>query len=370
MRRKFKKHALLAPQLVFCIGFYQCGEQVTAESKSRLKHVRHELFIRTRVHVLQINSAVLDMIFEVEVSTIRKTSNFVELVRIFKMEVHRALAVVRALSVGNLDFLNITFLKTQECKPSVHLPEPVLKLFCPRFFLKKILKFHNLQLPHTENEVARSDFIAERAANLRDAEREFRMIRVYDVLKIDEHALCGLGPQVDGRVGTVYRTDGRFKHHIELSRLGKCALALRTLGDIVKMVGTETSFALLALHQRVAESAHVPARLPHLWVHQNRRVDAVHVVARVDKVAPPQIFYILLQCHAKRSIVPRAGESAVSLGPLVHKPAPLAQRHYFFHHSFFVHNVLLLYCLACPVASFALLSGGDNVHTVRKALLA
>ena len=69
----------------------------------------------------------------------------------------------------------------------------------------------------------------------------------------------------------------------------------------------------------------MPTRLPHLLIHQNRRIHTVHVVALVNKPAPPQIHNIPLQRYAKRTVIPCATQAAINIRALVNKTAAFTQ---------------------------------------------
>ena len=68
--------------------------------------------------------------------------------------------------------------------------------------LDEELHLHLLELAGAEDEVARRDLVAERLADLPDAERRLAARRGQHVRVVDEDALRGLGPQV-GQPGLV-----------------------------------------------------------------------------------------------------------------------------------------------------------------------
>ena len=76
------------------------------------------------------------------------------------------------------------------------------------------------------------------------------------------------------------------------------------------------------------------ARFPHFRIHQDRRIDAAHVVAILHEHAPPELLDIILELDAQRAVVPGAGEAAVDLGAGIDEAAPLAQGDYLFHQVF------------------------------------
>ncbi|RYC73430.1 hypothetical protein G112A_00358 [Candidatus Nanosynsacchari sp. TM7_G1_3_12Alb] len=79
------------------------------------------------------------------------------------------------------------------------------------------------------------------------------------------------------------------------------------------MISTKSSMTLSTFNKRVSEGIHMPTRLPDLLIHQNRRIDAVHIIALVDKPTPPQIHDITLQLHAQRAVIPGTAQAAVHI---------------------------------------------------------
>jgi hypothetical protein len=89
--------------------------------------------------------------------------------------------------------------------------------------MDEVFHLHLLELARAEDEVARGDLVAERLADLGDAERQLHAAGVDDVLEVHEHALRRLGPQVgDGR-GVGHGADVRLEHHVERARRGEAA---------------------------------------------------------------------------------------------------------------------------------------------------
>ena len=76
--------------------------------------------------------------------------------------------------------------------------------------------------------------------------------------------------------------------------------------------------------QRINKRINMPARLPYLLIHQNCRIDTVHVIAFIDKVPPPQLHNIPLQRYAKRTVIPCAAQAAIDIRTLVNKTAAFA----------------------------------------------
>ena len=75
----------------------------------------------------------------------------------------------------------------------------------------------------------------------------------------------------------------------------------------------------------------MPTGLPDLRRHDDSGFEADDVVALAGHGVPPEFLDVALEFRAQRAVVPKAVDAAVNLGGLVNEPAPLAQRHDFFH---------------------------------------
>ena len=75
----------------------------------------------------------------------------------------------------------------------------------------------------------------------------------------------------------------------------------------------------------------VTARFPDPRMHEDRRVEALDVIARAHHRVPPAILEVLLELDAERAVVPHRPGAAVDLGGLEDEAAPLAERHELLH---------------------------------------
>jgi hypothetical protein len=87
---------------------------------------------------------------------------------------------------------------------------------------------------------------------------------------------------------------------------------------------------LFAIDHGIGEVFNVTGCFPHARVHEDRRIEALDVVAQ-RHLLPPCILDITQKLHAERAVVPGAVEPAVNFRGLKHKPAPLSERNEFFH---------------------------------------
>ena len=85
------------------------------------------------------------------------------------------------------------------------------------------LQFHLFELAGAEGEVSRVDFVAERLADLRDAERNLLTRNFEDRFELREDGLRGFRAEISDALGILDWTDVGLEHQIEL--LGWCKKA-------------------------------------------------------------------------------------------------------------------------------------------------
>src|SRR5579863_174400 len=91
--------------------------------------------------------------------------------------------------------------------PLVTLVAPVLEPSLGVVGWDVVLELHLLELPRPENEVAGSDLVAERLADLSRAKRRLQVLGLQDIGKIDEMALRSFRAQVGHRALVLDRAD-------------------------------------------------------------------------------------------------------------------------------------------------------------------
>src|SRR3989449_2991913 len=225
-------------------------------------------------------------------------------------------------------------------QPLHPLLAPELEPLLVRPRLHEELHLHLLELPGPERKVSGRDLVAERLADLGDAERDLLPGRLQHIEKVDVDPLRRLRPQVDDGRGLLDGAHERLEHEIEHARGGEGPLAPaywtlrgRLAGGALDagVVRAEPVLAMLAVDQRIGESRDVPRRLPYLGVHQDGGIEALDVVALVNQRAPPALLDVLLELDAERPVVPHGPEAAVDLRRLKHEAASLGERHELLH---------------------------------------
>jgi len=105
--------------------------------------------------------------------------------------------------------------------------------------------------------------------------------------------------------------------------------------NFVGLIGPKTAFAGFTVNHRIAERVHMAAGLPDFRVHDDGGFEADDIVAQLDHVAPPQLLDVALEFGTERTVIPKTVDAAVNFRGLINEPAPLAQRHDFFHQGIF-----------------------------------
>ncbi len=223
----------------------------------------------------------LRVLGEVVVAAVRDALELAPAPRVLELHVRGSDAVVREL-VGIVRTQPQHLRRDAEVLvPAEALLAPVLVPLLRVFGRDEELHLHLLELTGAEDEVARRDLVAERLADLRDAERRLLARRRLHVLEVDEDALRGLRAQVRDRRVVLHRTDVGLEHQVEVAGLGERVLhaAVRARARLRQLVRPEPLLAVLAVHQGVREGLQVAAGLPDLGGHQDRRIEAHDVVA-------------------------------------------------------------------------------------------
>jgi hypothetical protein len=224
--------------------------------------------------------------------------------------------------------------------PLLPAVDPILVPLLGARRLDEELHLHLFELAGAENEVTGRDLVAEALADLTDAERRLAARGGHHIGKVHEDALRGLGPQIVQAFLGFDRAEVRLQHHVEFARFGPLArvtgvgianvgqpvgrrMAVLGLVRLDEMVCAITLVRDQRLHQRVVEHLDVAGCHPHFARQDDRGVEADDVVATGDHRAPPLPLDVLLEFHAKRSVVPRRFRASVDLAGLKHKTTPL-----------------------------------------------
>ncbi|MPM64123.1 hypothetical protein SDC9_111009 [bioreactor metagenome] len=126
-----------------------------------------------------------------------------------------------------------------------------------------------------------------------------------------------------------------FKHHVKLANARKFLFAAFGAGDAlffdiishllmapavgmhIKAVGmgivlnqlvrAKPRLATFAVHKRVVKIHNVPGSHPDLGIHENGSVHTHIIRAFLNEFSPPCLFYIILELHTQRTIIPGVG---------------------------------------------------------------
>src|SRR3989338_287677 len=123
----------------------------------------------------------------------------------------------------------------------------------------------------------------------------------------------------------------RFKHQVKLFYIGKFSvtgravdrrdiyrllllvLRLRTVCCFQTVVRSKPLMTLFTFNQGISEVLNMSARLPDLWVHNDRRVQTDHIRLLLDKKLPPLAFNIVFQQNTEWTVIPAVRHSSINL---------------------------------------------------------
>src|SRR5262249_14973775 len=151
--------------------------------------------------------AVLAVTSQIEVGPVGDTLELGPAEGKLVLDVDAPLGVVRQL-VGAMRSLAQPFARDREVEVPAHpLRAPVVEALVVLPRADEVLELHLLELPRAEEEVPGGDLVAERAADLRDAEGQLQARGLEHVPEVDEGALRGLGSEVGDVRGVLDRAD-------------------------------------------------------------------------------------------------------------------------------------------------------------------
>ena len=255
------------------VGVAQQRQHRPAEARGGLDHVRDVALAGLRVLPLELLARELRVLGEVEVAAVGDALELAPGAGVEVLDVARPGGVVRELLLGVRPQAQVLAPDAQPRVPVQALLAPVLVPLLGLVGRDEELHLHLLELERAEDEVRGRDLVAERLADLRDAERRLLAREAQRRLEVQEDALRGLGAQEDGRALLLHRPDRGLEHQVERARLGQVAAADRALdrlrilaarlGLLLQRVQPEAPLALAeALHERVARSPRGARRPP------------------------------------------------------------------------------------------------------------
>src|SRR5579875_1241884 len=337
--------ALGVRRLIFRVRVQQERQRAPVHPGRRLDHVGDVALAGVLVQVGHVHTGSAGVRGQVEV---RPVGDALQLAPLGAgetepvLDVDGALGVMRQLLLGVLVQPQVLLADAEAGVPVQAGVDPLLVPLLVGARADEELHLHLLELAGAEDEVPRRDLVAERLADLPDAERDLAPRGLQDVAVVDEDALRCLGPQVREPRFVLDGAEVGAQQSVEHAGLGELApgaavragqareaafwgVTVLRLVVIGQVVGAEPVVAGRALGQRVRELGDVPARLPDLPGENHAGVEAHDVVALGHHRAPPQALDVVLQLHAERPVVPGGPQAAVDLAGRVDEPPPLAE---------------------------------------------
>ena len=268
---QLQQHALLRAaarggRFLFGVGVHQEGHRRAVNACRRLYHIRRKSPVVRLVEVCEALPAALRVRLQVEVRAIGDALYLAPAPRKQVLDVVGRLGVVREFVGFMRPHPQPVLAHAQFCVPREAVLNPPLVNLLVRPRLHEVLDFHHLELARAEDEAARRNLVAERLADLRDAEGQPLARRVQHILEVHEYALRRLGPQKRDRCVVFNGPYECLEHQVEVARLGQLAAAIRALA-LFELVFAPAPATNTAVNERVGEAIDMPAGAPHLRVH-------------------------------------------------------------------------------------------------------
>ena len=204
------------------------------------------------------------MAFQVKIGSVSQTKKFLSAEGIIKLKINRPFGIMSTVGFGHFQFMHFVHINSNFFHPGQHFVFPIFKIFLPFFRPDKIFQLHLFKFSRPKQKIPRGNFVPERLANLGNTERQFRVIGVYGIFKINEDALSRFRPEIRGSNFIFLGANLRLKHGIESAAI-----------------------------QRVRKIGHMAGGLPDFFVHENSRAQAIHIPAGGDEFLPPRSFEII-----------------------------------------------------------------------------
>ncbi len=119
-------------------------------------------------------------------------------------------------------------------------------------------------------------------------------------------------------------------HHLLVAPAGRIDAG----GVFNQLIGAVTGVAVLAVHERIGKAADMSGSNPGRRIHEDSRIQTNVPRGLLNKLLAPRVFYVILEFHTKRTVIPGVGKTSVDFGAAVDKTASLAQGDDFLHRFF------------------------------------
>ena len=361
---------LVLPDDLFVVGIGQEGQERAFDAEGRLDDIGDIARVLLLIEIRQILAGRVLMLRQVIIRAVGNAPELAPAKREQELEVRRRLGIEAQLLRVMVAQAKVLLLHAEGEQPLLAEAAPVGKPLEVRARLAEELQLHLLEFTHAENEVARCDLVAERLADLADAERQLAARGALHVDEVHKDALRRLRAEIHGVLRVLRDALERLEHQVELTDIREVVLAARRAADVLlvdealhlglregvdglrqllaglgavvldELVCTEALMALAAVHQRVGEAAEMAGSDPRLRVHEDRAVEADVIRVLLHELLPPGALDVVFHLDAEGAVVPGVGKAAVNFGASEHEAAVFAQSDELFHgfFSIFQHN--------------------------------
>src|SRR5271155_76928 len=174
-------NALLVLHHIFVVGVEQENQHRAIDPERRLNHPWTVARLGILIEISEVLAARRRMLIEVVTATLGNAFELAPSERVVVLEVGGAARIMRQLFLGVLMEAQVLALGAELQKPVAAMLDPVVEP--PGLFglirLDEVLHFHLFELAGAKDKILRRDFVAERLAHLRDAERQLDSLCIY-----------------------------------------------------------------------------------------------------------------------------------------------------------------------------------------------
>ena len=224
---------LVLPDDLFVVGIGQEGQERALDAEGRLDDIGDIARVLLLIEIRQVFAGRVLMLRQVIIRAVGNAPELAPAEREQELEVRRRLGIEAQLLRVMVAQAKVLLLHAEREQPLLAEAAPVGEPLEVRTRLTEELQLHLLEFTHAENEVARRDLVAERLADLADAERQLAARGALHVDEVHKDALRRLRAKIHGVLRVLRDALERLEHQVELTDIREVVLAARRAADVL-----------------------------------------------------------------------------------------------------------------------------------------
>ena len=259
----------------------------------------NKLFFCFLIKILQRLAAGFLVLFEVVIGAVGDSLKFLGAEGERVEEVIGALGVESAIFLGNVENRDFISGNADGFVPRQAILQPLIEPFFAFRWANKELDLHLFEFTGAKGEISGVDLVSKGFSDLGDSKREFFARNLENILKLDEHGLCGFGAEVGQVAFILDRTYVGFEHQVKLAGFGQLSTAgvdhfagFLGAGCGGDLIGAEAALAGFAVNHGVGEGGLVSTGFPYGATHEDGAIHPDDIVSVLGHAFPPVILQI------------------------------------------------------------------------------